>query len=524
VQKSRFLTVVFLVGVLLVGASVLTGCSEAKSRRAGKEILQKVDTAQRLYEKALALLANPVYKAGGQFAPIIETTEISPGQIEFPPAGTLHPQAWKDLQQAEKILSGAMEAGAEALPADRAVGHRAMGRVVALKGYYLAAEASSARSRANKTLDQAEELIMLIRAQNDLVEYYDRLIAMSDEDVLEMRSSASAAAADLEARIGSTDAQLAELRKACETIIASNEELNAQARNLRVDSRLATGTKGLELLEKALEIERRVNRAASEVAGMEYTIGVLGAGRGVLALELAAVQGQLAAAEEILATRKSNKETNSKKRSELLVSIAAGLEKVETLLHDIAEASERARLAEDRAAGTYVQAVGQLKEARKLQDTSQSNPTAEEADAHMALAGLYASRLKLQEHGALLVGGLTKLWANLTPPREAPPAVGKVQAYISAPAATRKSAEQHYTAATELYARALSAVERQQRWIYQGQLAAAYVGLYQLSRDPDVLDRAKEILREALKDKQASPYLAPVDRLQRLVEPQPDRQ
>jgi hypothetical protein len=81
----------------------------------------------------------------------------------------------------------------------------------------------------------------------------------------------------------------------------------------------------------------------------------------------------------------------------------------------------------------------------------------------------------------------------------------------------RSSATSGYQNATELYSKAIKSADRIHKWVYQGQLAAAYVGLYRLSGDTAELDKADQVINQALKDKESSPYLKPVLEMRRLV-------
>jgi hypothetical protein len=67
---------------------------------------------------------------------------------------------------------------------------------------------------------------------------------------------------------------------------------------------------------------------------------------------------------------------------------------------------------------------------------------------------------------------------------------------------------------------------RNVNWIYQGELASAYLGHYRLTwsekdqkGDETILAKARQFVGEALRDKQTSPYLASVVELQKLIQP-----
>lgn len=111
---------------------------------------------------------------------------------------------------------------------------------------------------------------------------------------------------------------------------------------------------------------------------------------------------------------------------------------------------------------------------------------------------------------------------------ELPPVAQKISAYLPKPGEVRQEAARHYADAVELYKKAIAACTKgDYKWLYQGALGAAYAGLARVSGDAaqrqEAMDGAKRELEEALRDKQGSPYLAPVADIQRQFTAQPPR-
>ena len=59
--KTKYVRGLLLLIAVLIAMGGIVGCGEGESRRASKALMKDLVTAQRLYDRALALLANPVY-------------------------------------------------------------------------------------------------------------------------------------------------------------------------------------------------------------------------------------------------------------------------------------------------------------------------------------------------------------------------------------------------------------------------------------------------------------------------------
>jgi len=118
---------------------------------------------------------------------------------------------------------------------------------------------------------------------------------------------------------------------------------------------------------------------------------------------------------------------------------------------------------------------------------------------------------------------------------ELPPVAQKINAYLPKPGELREQAIAKYKEAIDLYKKAIAGCtgyladgksrKEDTQWLYKGALGAAYAGLARVTGDAaqrqEALTAAATALDEALRDKQGSPYLAPVADIQKQVTGQP---
>ncbi|MDY6913471.1 MAG: hypothetical protein SVT52_03315 [Planctomycetota bacterium] len=518
-QRSRDLIFGALVAACLVGMLTVAGCSASKSRRARQNILEEVLEAQRLVNKALALLASPVYAVGDKYAPFTTSTLVGPGEgLKILPGTALNPNAWQALQQAEDGLSAVLAENAEARPEDRAMGQSMLARVASLKGDYQATIAAAARDRAGEALREAQKALGLMEFQLSLCKYFHGLANLTDKELRQMISNAKADVQKFTTASADVRAKIDRLTKDRDALLATNEERIAAARNLRIESRLASGQKSLDLLQDALKIESQVSSNASKIGGIESQITSGKTEAKTVHLDLTSAKARLDVSGAVLKARKQQFGSADETKTKLLGTIAEAQKHLERLAERTFSACAAAAEAETAAANAYELARKQLKAAAEaLHDHASAEAMAEQADVLMAMAELNVRRLELQIDSSRLAKQIQSLWAEMDPPRNVPPALARAGDYLAEPAMVRQTAEAQYEEAAKLYKKAMSKVRRELQWAYQGQLAAAYIRLYHLSNRADSLEEARAVLQEAFEGRENSPHLASVAELQRMV-------
>jgi len=517
VQKSKIIVLAAVLTACLTGLAVTAGCSESKSRRAGRRLLDKAAKAERLCNRAIALLADPVYKIGEDYAPIELKARPGVEDITVLPAGQLHPGALRALGEAEKVLSDTLadKANAAAGPAEKAVVHVLLARVLALKAHCESLAGFEAIERADLARQQAERVLVTLGCQCELLGYYGNLASISDEDLPRDRTQAENDRKAIAEQIKEIRLRIARLSEEKAAQSEKYKDLNARARELTIEARLGTSREGLAKLEEALEIQSRANAAESEVSRIESEIDLLNAKSKVLEIDLAAAKAKTDSIEESLAGRKAQRERNEVKVREVRARLATMEESLISLLAKMATACEQMLDSHRRAGNAYELALHQLKKA----PAGQAAVEATRANILMAMADLRARSLSVLRSNRQLAAHLKEVWQVLDA-GELPAAAVRAASFLAEPGTVQTEVEQQYRQAAELYQKALRGVDRQVLWAYQGQLAAAYVRLYNLTRDPEDLSRARQALQDALKDKRHSPYLASLRRLESIAESQ----
>jgi fructose-specific component phosphotransferase system IIB-like protein len=515
VRKNNGMILVLVISL----AGLLAGCSDAKDRQDSKALLKAVDEAQRLYTKALAMMATPAI--GQQEA---EEFKEMPSKRQ-----TLNSQAWTTLQQAERTLTTALREQAEAKPPEKSLANAMLGRILMLKGDYQATIVSQGMEEAQRRMGLLGGAATRVQIYINIERCYKQLTSMSNEEVAEMLVAARRSAAELQGDIDKLSAKLADLNRQGELLHAANEKLIPQARDLRVDSQLRSGKEGLELMDKAIKIEEEINANASKIAQLENAAELEDVKAQDKRIALEIVQGREKAAQSILDSRKAFTEKVNKDYQDAQETLAKAKQSAESYVMQLAETCQKLSDSEKIAAECYESAAGRFRTSQQGDITGRGAAgVAQSGDAYWSLATLQARSLQLRSRINALMGRLASAWtgqqqtaatAPSTQPENVVPDFAKVLlAYLPNADEVRKSAEKNYEEAADAYSRAEGMVNSNLRWAYQGQAAAAYIGHYRLSGNPEIAEKARAALKEALEGKRESRYLASVVELEKMLQ------
>ena len=524
-------------GVLALGL-ITGGRSDTKSRRVDKQLLDAVETAQRLYARAISLMSSTPIKMEGQYAPpsAARGKGVSPsGTVELPPPMAVNPEAWDALVKAEKGLASALgEYGRDADPSEQAIAQTLMGDILLLEAKYKSAASAADKQDVRDTVVLADRAVSMVQLYTRLVAYSNQLTALGNRDVVEMLAAAQQEAAKVKESAAQTQTEIQSLQAQSEQLRAANEKLIPQIRQIRLEADQTGGARRMELLDQAFKIEAEVNEKVSAIAALENTLELQQAALADLTLQIQAAEGQQKAAEAIVEARKSYSGQSTADLEAVQAALAKAAGDVQQQIMHLAEVCQKLSSAQDAAAEVYGQAVMRYETAKRLRSGGRDPQlTARLADAHWSLADLKNQSLTFrrlniqllerlaaagqsQTAGIVLGGEALELPESLQP---AVPAFARgVLAYVPDPQQVRKDAIENYQQAGELYDTAAVQAPVMLRWAYQGQAAATYIALYQLAPSPEVLAKAKEALHDALEDKRESSYLNAVVELERLLQ------
>jgi len=513
---------VVLAGLLAAGLLGDGACSESASRRQSTELMEAVQDAGSLVERALALLSGPPYKVEGRIAPVApKDIPPDPGRKYEALIGEhVNPQALSALNEARGVVSAALQRAPKADAPVTALAKEMLGRVDALTGYYQARLTWDFERQLLGAFARAGSAASLLRSQAELAKCCEALAASAPQQaqrvLQESRQRQIALAADVKTK---TD-QIARLTQDRAGILKTNEAKLAQAGDLRVRSRLAGGEEGLRLLRQALDIEREISVASTSLAEMEHQIEALQIERNALEVRLRSVEGLATAVEKMVADRTRSIEQSAALGKDLQNAIGTSRQSLEALLGQVGDLCGRASAARGEARAAYERAAKAFAEAERQgrEDATRASLATQQAEARMAAANLVARSLLMHDRCATFATDVQEAWQLAGLPTELPAGLTTARQYVSDPQADRDAAAKDLSEAVVLYERVRGRVDPRLRWIYQGELAAANLAIYQLTGGAEARTRAEAAIEEALRGgTESSPYLAPVVNLRRLL-------
>ena len=472
--------VIWLLLACAAGLPIVVGCTDTKQRKAGRKVLDEVDIARRRYDRALALLANPVFKARGEFPPL-PTGE--PGQtlipyekkdIEIVPA-MVNPKALRALAEAETGLGKALADNPLAPTAEKALAHLILARIKALEGYYFVAKANLARGRALAALAQAEPTTTQVKMHVALMDYHRTLVGLSDQDIKKQIADAEKDLKEWGAELEQVNKKLVAIKVEKQRLVRENKKRMEDARKLRAESRITSGQKGLDLLNKALAIEEETNRAYSRIDTVEANTISYNVQRADLTVRVDSANQRVTVAKGILQARKESTGQDRDELDKIARSLATILKKLEKLTGVIGENCEIAAKAEELAGEAYKRSQQHLEDSRAFPPSKRHEAMAEEADVLMSAGRQGLARLELHARAGRLVEQIKKLWPQAVPNGKAPQIIKKIVGYVDKPDEVKTEAEKDFRKAADMYRRAGSAMRRALRWVYKGQEASAYI-------------------------------------------------
>jgi len=533
VRKTKLRVVGLCLALCLTGMAVIAGCSADKSRAASERLMEEVGKAVRLYERAAALMANPIHGDAGthEVAPLpgdpfaIDANQLEK-YIELPDL-PVNPKAMADLKKAHGDLSAAMKdpANAEADQNARALACQMLARIDVLTGCYSAVEGSVARLRAGALLSKTEAAAMVCRDQSRLIDFH-RLLAPPEGGSFETTltdASARKLAKEKEIEDGNQAVTLLseDIRKLSEDIA----QKKAGVEKLRQESREMRGEEGLKKFREALTITLVVGEKSRENAEKQEKLKELTAKLEQDKQALTAIEAKIKLADQGKKDNKTAKDAFDGQQKARLSALAEAKKEAETLAGEVGKECAKARSAEEAALSAYEAALQDANDAQALLTGDQATENlAEQANIHMRIGELFQQRLEVQVRGRrviALMGGaeIPSSAPSASAPATSPAAKG-IQDYLPRPDEARQTAKGHFEDAIDLCTKAMEGQKRDEvRWLYQGQLASACLGLYRVTGNDDAYKKAVKALDDALGGgRSGSPYLTDVKRLRELAE------
>lgn len=509
----------FLAILTILTGALATGCSESDSRQASETLSQAVTEAQTLLNKGVALLASPPYRIDGQRTPL--TRPAAPAEdvkIDPLPDRPVNPAALDTLDDARSRLAAAINDNAAAPERVRAIARQTLGEIEAVIARYHQKIVDAAERDMGRLIERAQGDIGVMGVQARLLEQYDTLIAAPPEAANDLLGRARQRRDELAGQIEARQQRIEELTEQRDALVDRSNELAQKTSEMKTESRFVTGREGLAMLEKALETQSQINDILSQIADREYTIESLRIEVNSLQVAKSQAEALLQTAQSMVGQHDEFVERLTAQREQLAAGMAETRKDLETALSELASTIGSAAEQAAGARSSYDDSTKDLEAAQDLWPDPEPSAVAGSAtaDVLLTLANFNAGALTTQKRLSALQASLTSLWETLPGAGDLPPGADALGTYADDPQQLRDTAADQYTRAAELYEQVQRRVDRDVRWVYQGQQAAAWVGLYGLTGDAEARSKARAALDEALSGDQAdSPYLEPVRELDR---------
>ncbi|MCE5328339.1 MAG: hypothetical protein LLG01_18210 [Planctomycetaceae bacterium] len=533
-RQSVLLTVggIIALVVLAVWFTYFVTRNEEGVNKARAGIVAAVDDADALYQRALGLLSTPVHEdsVSGRVGPFVKDGDpvVTRETIRLRAPNAVNPQAETALTQAKTILQAALADNSLA-PADiKALAHHMAARVMSLRGYCFDQKALNQRWNAQRDANRVDRTLGVVQAQLGFLAQYDKLLSLPDDDVQKIVDQTTTELADIEKEHEAASKQIIYLGNEVAALRDQIATLSQKARQNRAESRLITGAKSLAMIEDVLKDEAQIRQIEGKISTNQNQVQQLLEQRRMLGVRINAGRSKIEMAKSMLEHRKEQMGRRGQQREDCLKLIK---ESQDAILKDVAAvnaAALGAKADEAQAMKEYSNCQAELGHALVGPDANTAEGLAEKGDVLARIAGLQSEQAIFARRLLALQAPINDVWpkaaANATAPKEAQ----ELAAYLSNPDVTAGESLKNYEETIRDYELAIQGLkenEKVYRWIYQGELAAAYLGHYRLKNDAEKLRKANEIIADAMKSREASPYLRPVlhlrDRLAGIAATQP---
>jgi hypothetical protein len=535
--------------VLVLGLALLAGCSDNSQEQASSNIREQVAQSQQLFERAVWLMSAPVMVVDGETAPVMQPGDAP---VTVLPPDAVNPKALDALEAAENGLVEVLNANADAASREsQAMGHFLLGRIEALKANYYRQLASQARNAAVDLITDGQGWAASLRMQADSIKLYNQLAAQSTQDVQQVMAQAKAAAAEASKNAENLSGQIDKLQAERAELMTRRSELMAQASDLKRKARLAAGDEGLEMVDRAVGLQEQAQTAERRISAIDQQLESLAVEQATQQLAAVSAESRLELASAVIDAREKAASAIDRGmvirpgeqravvrdnggegmvvvpgRADLQARLAETRKQLAELSQKAGEAFQAAAEYEVEALNVYQPAVAQLRKAESLyasldDDQNEALMAFQRAETLMSRADMQLDRLTADAQAEKFAQEVREAFeaAGGDLPTEALTTItGYVDGETVKGEAIETVEEVEQIHATGVLAR----FRGNTKWLYQGQLGAAYLRLYRITGEQRYRADAQRVLSEATENKEASPYLREVVALRRQAEGRQD--
>ncbi len=522
-----------LAAAFLVGG--LVSCSSPKDQST-KHLTEAIDKAQRMTQRAVALMANPFYTqkstgvatpfikrpAGSQVGPFFKIAddavthrsglEKESADMQIGSIDSVHPEAIKDLETARKDLDEAIKADGAAGEAEMALAKSTQADILNVEAQYYWGLALAQSDKIAPAMEIAKHQLDLAQVCAQSINAAQRFVTLDAKDVQKFFDEATGALAALTKESTTKKGQIAATTAQIQELLATTAKQQTDTALLEADARQAFGDNALAITDKIAALRQAIGAKTTEMKGLELQRQQLRDQVAVLTVQISTTQAQVQVAQDALQAKKGVMDSNDKTMHQAQDSLA--------------KARDAALLALKDAFAAY---AGWEENAKKVSNyldlavKSPGNPRDPHALAELGARGMDlgavnaelaagAARMKQQRQelesiwnqkaGTAMIGGGTEL-----------PAVssGEAEGYLKAAADAFKKARDAYDSATKVLPS--TPVGQNIAWVYQASEAKAWRSLAAISPDDagTAIPAAQRLETLAKEGRENSPYIKNVD-------------
>lgn len=513
-------TIAHLMLILAVAAGLVAGCSNPAPQEAATGLTERLNEARRHYVRALGLLQAP---------PAAEASD--------PLADVQRENALQALQQAEKVLTGALAEYGEATTDAKASANALLAEVRRSIGEYQAKLAQAHADVAGGAM--AETFATLRRLQRATVAVERLQPAAGEQDVqgLQQRvqgdlEATRQQAGELAGTIGSLEAQIAEFEQ-------TNQQLTSQTIELRTRSAAASGSEAVDLIRQAVAVDRQIAANEQQRTVLEFQLEQAQREHALeqqrtqlLEQRLASLAERAQSRQQLAAQTAEQAQVRAQEAAGIRQALASPMQSVHEHAQAALIAAEQGVQAYDRAlqaanatiAATQqvINEAGQIRREQAdaasplvvaLADaTRETGPQALKGQVLLARAQLRRDTLELNQQLAEFRTAVTQQLGSEVPP---PDALASLGGLVTDAEARRTAAAEDYEAAAGAFETAARRAPAATRWMYQTLQARAWVGLHRLTNNMEALAQANQVIAQAASAAENNPYAEPLRQLQR---------
>lgn len=522
-----------LAAAFLVGG--LVSCSSPKTQ-SNKHLTEAVDKAQRLSQRAIALMANPYYTqkstglatpaikrpAGTQVGPFIKSAddalthrsglEKESSDLDVGGIDAVHPEAIKDLESARKELEDAFKADTEAGDAEKALAKSTQANILKVEAQYYWALALGQRRKLDPAMQVVKAQLdhALLYAQS--VNAAQKVVTIGAVDLQKAYDEESGTLAALNKDSATKKEQIAGITTQIDELTAATAKQQTESAALERDYREAVREKALEICDKIANLRLDTCAKGTQMKALESQRLQLQDQVKVLDVQIASAQAQTQAAGDALQAKKtmvdSTGKTAAQAQEAMKKAITAAMPAVKEAFDAYAAWEENAK----KVSSYLALALGIPQNPRDAHSMAEQGAMQMDLGAVNVELAVGAARMKQQRQdleaiwnqkaGSATIGGGAEL-----------PAVSNDEAevYQKAAADAFKKARDSYDAATKDLTG--SPLSQNIAWVYQASEAKAWRSLAAVSPDDagTAIPSAERLEGLAKAGQENSPYLKNVD-------------